>query len=448
MKKILSVLSIILLIPSISALALSPGPEINFKPYNSTINFFNIETNQEYSLNLYVENSTGFWQDETAAKVIPTTDPADYAPFVIDYQNWEVQSGETKPLPITIQTDQEVLLEEEVGLIFYKGETVSSADELTETDRVSDIIDDYVGEPFITLIADSTGNTVPTKFLRASGPNIKWTFINETEEGVLSLTNRHHQPLTFEVISEPESYTLEFSTFEIPGDSTIEIPVTFTADTTGTYDEILHLKTNEIAENNDYEIHLKTEVYSMFPDVPLTHQNADDIYDLMRQGVFTGHGDGTFKPEDGINRAELSKVLVVGGLFKDPTIEEYNNCFSDIGDTEWYVPYVCFLSEINVIDGYPDGTFRPEQKVNKAEAVKMILNTSGISDILLDLDAEHMGLFDDVPADEWFTPFVELAKSEDIISDSGNNFYPGDYMTRGTVAEVLNNAMNYYSFFY
>ena len=62
----------------------------------------------------------------------------------------------------------------------------------------------------------------------------------------------------------------------------------------------------------------------IFPDVSQSHKNHDAIIYLYQEGVINGYPDGTFKPENTLNRAELLKILVLGGDI-DPSASTYKN---------------------------------------------------------------------------------------------------------------------------
>ncbi len=105
----------------------------------------------------------------------------------------------------------------------------------------------------------------------------------------------------------------------------------------------------------------------------------DDVYDsnphqtaieyLQDEGVIGGYDDGTFKPTRTINRAEFTKI-VIGSIEVDQ--EEGSKCFSDVDANAWYAPYVCTAKELDIIGGYPDGTFKPAQEINFPEAMKIL----------------------------------------------------------------------------
>lgn len=95
---------------------------------------------------------------------------------------------------------------------------------------------------------------------------------------------------------------------------------------------------------------------------------------LKDNAVIQGYNDGTFKPDKKINRAEFTKIIM-GSRFSDElkNFSVANGCFSDTPLQEWYVKYVCLAKEKGVIGGYPDGTFKPDQNINQAEALKIVL---------------------------------------------------------------------------
>ena len=108
-----------------------------------------------------------------------------------------------------------------------------------------------------------------------------------------------------------------------------------------------------------------------FPDVPTSNQNAVAIDYLAEVGTISGYSDGTFKPTAEINRAELMKILVGSPFDLDPQI--HKDCFPDV-KSEWFAPYVCYAKKKGWVSGYPDGSFQPANKVNRAEGLKMIYN--------------------------------------------------------------------------
>lgn len=171
-----------------------------------------------------------------------------------------------------------------------------------------------------------------------------------------------------------------------------------------------------------------------FGDVTSTHKNFFAVEVLKAKGIIGGYPDGSFKPEGNINRAEFAKILVGAITDTDPSVSEYSNCFPDV-KTEWFAPFVCYAKEKGWIQGYPDGTFKPTQNVNRAEALKMLFESTepGIADQVALAD----NLFVDVDRSVWFAKYVNVAQILQMTEESSGNFRPGDAATRGVVAEYI-----------
>lgn len=107
-----------------------------------------------------------------------------------------------------------------------------------------------------------------------------------------------------------------------------------------------------------------------FQDVPASSPYAEAVHWARVHGVLTGYPDGTFQPDEIINRAEFLKiVLLAKGIDLADATEPAG--FSDVNEEEWYAPYIRFAKQQGIIQGYPDGTFQPERYVNVSEGLKM-----------------------------------------------------------------------------
>lgn len=107
-------------------------------------------------------------------------------------------------------------------------------------------------------------------------------------------------------------------------------------------------------------------------DIDGSRNKAAILY-LADKGVLAGYPDQTFKPNNVVNRAELLKILVASLGVTDLS---GRNCFPDVTD-QWFAPYVCYAKNQGWVSGYADGTFRPSEPVNKVEAIKMLSIASG-----------------------------------------------------------------------
>ena len=165
------------------------------------------------------------------------------------------------------------------------------------------------------------------------------------------------------------------------------------------------------------------------------NKNQTAIEYLYSKNVISGYPDGTFKPENTVNRAELMKILVAGKGIQ-PTVEEYNNCFPDVTN-EWFAPFVCYAKKQGWVGGYPDGTFQASKDVNKAEAIKMLVNAEGFA--LPQKFDEYV--FNDVTSTNWFAPFILVAKQKGLLEETEGNYYPSGVMKRAEISENIYRAI-------
>lgn len=162
-----------------------------------------------------------------------------------------------------------------------------------------------------------------------------------------------------------------------------------------------------------------------FPDMEDQWFGYKDAVDgLQNRDIIGGYPDGTFKPETPINRAELLKIVFKG---RSVTAAD-RRCFSDINPDEWYAPYVCTAKRRGIIDGYPDGTYKPERTINFAEAIKIILGAYGRQ-------------IEDKEGEQWYSPYVDHLDNADILSK--NSYVPWEELTRIRAADVLWRILQY-----
>lgn len=167
---------------------------------------------------------------------------------------------------------------------------------------------------------------------------------------------------------------------------------------------------------------------SVFTDVPADSVYSTPLTYLKQKGVITGYADGSFKPEQTVNRAEALKLLI-GGYSKP--LKDSGSSFPDVPQVAWYASYVSTALASSYVKGYPDGRFRPENTLNKAEALK-IVHTIG------DLTPSYTTIDPSIGQNEWYAPFL-LSSFDKQLIDAGT---PSSYvltgnMTRGELATIL-----------
>ncbi len=166
---------------------------------------------------------------------------------------------------------------------------------------------------------------------------------------------------------------------------------------------------------------------STFSDVPSSHYYYDSIQYLVAKGVVVGNGDGSYDPDDILNRAEamtmISRAVFAyeGTDSTDFDTYESDLCFSDVDTEEWYNKYVCHAFAKGWVIGYGDGTFGPGNNVAFAEALKMVYMSFGFN----------------YEEDEyaWYQPVMDNADLCNYIPDTV--YYYNQSITRAEISDVL-----------
>ncbi len=171
--------------------------------------------------------------------------------------------------------------------------------------------------------------------------------------------------------------------------------------------------------------------FAAFSDVKNAHPNYTAIEYLQTDGTLQGYEDGTFRPQNSVNRAEFLKIIIAGSNL--PTDIENTTPFTDVNHEAWYGPYVKKAFHEGWISGYGDGTFRPEQTINKVEALKI---TAKAQNWPLTFDTTEKP-FTDTPLDAWYIHYVAFAKTNDLLKTSTDTLSPAENMTRGTISEII-----------
>lgn len=149
------------------------------------------------------------------------------------------------------------------------------------------------------------------------------------------------------------------------------------------------------------------------------------VKELSDLGVINGVENGIFKPDGKVTRAQLSKMLVLAYDLKGSG----NVKFSDYDEKNWAADYIKTAVKNNVVAGYGDNTFRPENNVTYAEAITMLLRAAK-------LETKEM------KTGKW--PDAYISKAEEMnIFENVSNHSNSSKATRGDVALMIYNLMNY-----
>ena len=168
-----------------------------------------------------------------------------------------------------------------------------------------------------------------------------------------------------------------------------------------------------------------------FTDIE-NHWAKDTIIKWTEEGLIKGYEDGKFKPDNNISRAEFMAVINrVLGFNEEATIE-----FSDVGPDDWFYADVAKAVKAGYIEGYEDGSARPNQDISRQEAVVALSRALGIA------GREQGSQFTDgADIADWSLPYINALTEEGYIEGySDGSFQARRSISRAEAVTMLDKA--------
>ncbi len=164
--------------------------------------------------------------------------------------------------------------------------------------------------------------------------------------------------------------------------------------------------------------------YGAYSDIS-NSEYADAIEYLSNLDIISGYEDGTYKPDKAITRAEMAKLLVETSGVDIKNIDGSKSIFKDVLTSHWAIKYINVAASQGLIKGDGNGTFRPDDTINYAETVTMVIRMSGY-----DVNVEGLG--------NWPDNYIGKAKELNLFNDMTAE-QSDSLANRGAVAQILYN---------
>ena len=170
----------------------------------------------------------------------------------------------------------------------------------------------------------------------------------------------------------------------------------------------------------------------MFRGMEKDEMNLGQTYqEYKKYGVVNNVAQ--FQPSRNVTRAEFVKMLV-RSLSCRYTYLGTDTGFSDVDQNQWYAEYIKFAVENKWINGYKDGTFRPNAPITRDEAAKILTRAIQLST----QNSNYTTSFSDVPASSEFIPYIETLKSHGIMKGrNSNTFAPKEFIPRTETSRMI-----------
>ena len=147
---------------------------------------------------------------------------------------------------------------------------------------------------------------------------------------------------------------------------------------------------------------------------------------LKAMGVLSGDTDGNMRPNDHVTRADFAKMAVLLSPYKNQVALNVNiSVFADCTSKHWASPYVKVASEKGIIQGFPNGIFKPDDKITYAQAVTVALKLLGYTD-------EDFGNV---------YPEPQLGMAQSLKLNDGVDKKSDDVLSRSDVSQIFVNTL-------
>lgn len=150
---------------------------------------------------------------------------------------------------------------------------------------------------------------------------------------------------------------------------------------------------------------------------------------IAKLNIINGLSSTTYAPNKSVTRAELAKIIVkMRGIEDYAESVEYKKIFSDVKKTDWYYPYIMVASDLELLNGYSDGTFKPDKEVTYAELVAILLRNLGYTRL------------NEQSSNGWYWNYI-VKMREIELNDNVGEFDYEKPAKRGDVAMFVWNAL-------
>ena len=143
--------------------------------------------------------------------------------------------------------------------------------------------------------------------------------------------------------------------------------------------------------------------------------------------VVDGFTDGTYKPEQTVTRAQMAKLVVTALGVADYATAKTSK-YTDMGSATWAIPYVEYASNLNIVNGVGNGKFNPNGLVTYEQAVTMIVRALGYTDQCKEMNGTWPAIY--------VQKGMALGIFEDVVNGGANG------ANRGDIAIMLFNAID------
>lgn len=180
----------------------------------------------------------------------------------------------------------------------------------------------------------------------------------------------------------------------------------------------------------------------MFYDM-FGHWGSEYVYELYNMGVVNGVDDHRFSPNTTVTRGML--VTILGRVYGIDTDLWAESGFTDVEIDKWYGPYVAWAQDTGIVEGYEDGTFKPETNITREQMALILMRFANHAGAAL-IETEAEPFVDEDNISPWALDAVLYAQRTGLINGKdGNYFDPKGTATRAEMCTVTSRFITKFS---
>ena len=169
-----------------------------------------------------------------------------------------------------------------------------------------------------------------------------------------------------------------------------------------------------------------------FKDVPKKHPNYTAIQEMQKAGYINGYPDGTFRPGEPVNRKHVASLLDQVLKFPQPPTDKL--VFYDVPKNHMYYKPIMKLYNKGIVSGGMDGKFNPNASITRIQMAKML-------DLAFEMNIKEPAVFEDLSFLHWGAAHASALYSNKVTTGDHGKFLPNESVTRAHYAEFLYRAM-------
>lgn len=174
------------------------------------------------------------------------------------------------------------------------------------------------------------------------------------------------------------------------------------------------------------------------------HWSASLVSALEAKGMISGDERGRFDPDAPLTRAQMAKLFTVGlGYEADATqMQMQASQYPDVPLGHWSSGFIEMVTELGIAEGYPDGAFRPDEPVTRAQLAALVVRAAGLAERARLARVEPTSYRDDAEIPAWARGSVFVAQAEGLMMGTPEGYFlPNRPITRSQGAATVYRLM-------